>query len=577
MRTTRWIDVIIENLRPKFGGIPTFVEDPDHLLDIPDVREALRAGGVSLGDWDGTPASLAPFKTLRDTEMPILVVGESATRYTLDVCLTDFRWVITGVSGLMPKFAPAIVKSIPYKFWDQLLALHDQTLLPRAPHETALLIGRALYGVDTEFLRHGAGWLSLLSRLAVAEDPLPLPVARAVIESMSPPWPALTQAETLSDTSSIRAALSSIMDGQPLLYEQASRAEQILLGDLRVTYTPITPSPPVTNLLNLWESCCHKPEDVLAFGLQYTKAHSAGAGAAPEALRIEIYDRFTAWLKLNYGLLLSTLNPAVLRLQTLLSTLNSEYEGERLALFIVDSLGLSAWERVRARWQLDGVIGGAATRAAFAVLPTITILSRRAIFEGTPPSQFSSETHSQRLERALWAKRYHGQGACFHDAEMLGFSDSLARSVSHVCVVDVSWDKRGHSIDWRTDSIADAANVWAGRTPLRDMIRAALDAGYRVILTADHGQTECVGQGRLNVGTLPDERSKRVMLFNVKSLCSNASKDWTDNFRPAGLPPDMFPLFATGFNSFDLNRAASVSHGGLSLEEVLVPVAELFK
>src|ERR1019366_5009827 len=111
-------------------------------------------------------------------------------------------------------------------------------------------------------------------------------------------------------------------------------------------------------------------------------------------------------------------------------------------------------------------------------------------FEGKLPSQFSSEAHSPSLERKLWAQRYGGNGDYFSVGEATGFADSLAKGKPRICVVDVSWDKRGHSIDPRTDSVSDAANTWAGRTPLRDMIRNALQAGYKVVLTADHGQVE---------------------------------------------------------------------------------------
>ncbi len=571
----RWVDALIEDIRPKFGGIPTFILDPDHLLDIPEVREAIRSNGMALGDWDGIPTSLVALKTLDDDAMPILVVGDTAKRHIVEACLINFRWESISVGALMPKFAPFVVKSIPSSKWDKLLELHDEARTPRSPQDTALLIGRALYGVDTEFLRHGQGWLQLLTRLAISGEPLPLPIARAITESSSPPWPEIHRPDTLSETANSRAALSAILDNQPVIYEQASRAEQVLISDLTAEYSAISPEVEICDLVSLWHQEATTPETVLRFGLEYAKVQDQGG--LSETTRVEIYDLFSAWLKINYGLLFSTVNPAVLRLSTLLNTLDAEYSGERVVLFVIDSLGLAAWERVKARWISDGVIGGAVTRAAFAILPTITTLSRRAIFEGKPPSQFSPDVHSQRLERTLWANRYNNQGECFHDAEMRGFADSLAKNTPNICVVDISWDKRGHSIDPRTDSIAEAANTWAGRTGVRDMVSAALDAGYRVILTADHGQTECIGQGRLNVGTLTDERSKRVMLFSDKSVCNNAGTDWTDNFRPTGLPVDMFPLFAASLSSFDFKGAATVSHGGLSLDEVLVPVAELTK
>jgi hypothetical protein len=575
----RWIDAIVDDLRPRFGGIPTFVEDPDHLLEVAEVREALRACGMTLSDWNGHPAALIPLKSLHDAEMPLLLVGDSGGRHIVEACLHDFRWEIVSVGALMPRFAPDVVKQVPTTLWDSLLTLHEEARQPRAPVETALLIGRALYGVDLEFLRHGDGWIRLLTHIAVAEEPLPLPIARAIVDTMPPPWPEIAQPEILADPANTRAALRAIVDARPGLYDRASRAEQLLLAELRRDYAYAPPTAP-PDLLCLWEQSCQKPQDVLQFGLTYAQANNASP--LPEALRLDINGRFVSWLKQNYSMLLSTPNPAVLRLPKLLDTLDAEYADERTVLFVVDALSLSAWERVRQRWQTDGFIAGAATRAAFAVLPTITSLSRRALFEGKLPSQFSPDTHSPALERKLWTARYGAHGDYYSVGEATGFSDSLAKGRTRLCVVDISWDKRGHSIDPRTDSIADAANTWAGRTPLRMMVQSALAAGYKVLLTADHGQVECIGKGRLNVGVLSEERSKRVALFNDKTVCNNAmkdginQKDWTDSFRPMGLAQDMFPLFAADFHSFDLKDSATVSHGGLSLDEALVPVAEVW-
>jgi hypothetical protein len=575
-----WVQAIVDELRLWFGGIPTFVEDPDLLLEVAEVREALRASGMTLGDWDGQPEGLIPLKSLSEAAMPVLIVGDSGTRHIVESCLHDFRWRALSVGAPMPGFAPEVVKAIPNALWGTVFSLQEQIRRRRTPTETALLIGRALYGVDLEFLRYGHGWIRLLTHIAVAEEPLPLPIARAIVEAMPPPWPEIALPETLADPVNTRAALRAILDSKPTLYDRASRAEQLLLAELRHDYSPPPSAVAIPDLLGLWEQACQKPQDVLQFGLTYAQANHAGP--LLDAVRLDVNRRFVSWLKQNYSALLNTPNPSVLRLPILLDTLDAEHADERTVLFVVDALSLSAWECVQQRWLTDGIIVGATTRAAFAVLPTITSLSRRALFEGKLPSQFSPEMHSPALERKLWTKRYGIQGDYFSVGEATGFSDSLAKGKPRLCVVDVSWDKRGHSIDPRTDSIVDAANTWAGRTPLRMMVQSALASGYKVLLTADHGQVECIGKGRLNIGVLAEERSKRVVLFNDKTVCNNAmqdginKKDWTDNFRPMGLPQEMFPLFAADYHSFDLKGAATVSHGGLSLDEALVPVVEVW-
>ena len=64
-------------------------------------------------------------------------------------------------------------KPIPTARLGQLADLHEEVTPAPRPIETALLIGRALYGADLEFLRYGDGWIRLLTHIAVAESRCP--------------------------------------------------------------------------------------------------------------------------------------------------------------------------------------------------------------------------------------------------------------------------------------------------------------------------------------------------------------------------------------------------------------------
>jgi len=571
----RWVETIASKLKPDFGGVPTFCVDPDHLLDIPQVRESLRASGMTIEDWDGHPASLAPLKQVGNEDKPLLVVADPGRHHIVSSCLTDFRWETITIGELMPKFALDVVKSVPTEHWDRLMELHSEVRSPRNIHDTALLVGRALYGVDPEFLRHGSGWFRTLVSIAVGDDPLPDPVARAIAKEVVWPitLPKLEATEALRESAAARTVLLTALQTDPALLESASATERILLAQLAPSKPRRIADTPPIDLLTEWEQKRHNAQDLLDFGILYAK--TIGSSSVSDDTRLELDRRFSEWLKQNYGLMLSSPNPAILRLPTLLDRLDKEIDDDRLLLLVVDSLSLRAWEGTRKRWLADGIIGDASTRAAFAILPTITSLSRRAIFEGKSPSQFSSEPHSSRLERQLWSARYPRDGDYYTVEEALGIQDSFAKARRRICLVDVSWDKRGHSINPRLDSIEEAIHVWAGKTPLRQIVRSGLEEGYHVILTADHGQVECRGHGRPKVGSLPDERSKRVLTFDSKTVCESFANAWSSPFHPSNLPTSMWPLFAIGFVSYDIEGAEAVSHGGMSLDEVLVPVVEV--
>jgi|GEM_PF-1983584 len=571
----RWVRELVAPIVPSFGGIPTFCEDPDGLLENPEVREALRAHGMTLGDWDGSADELARWACLPEEDKPLLVVTNAAKRHLADTHLPDYRWETASVGGLMPRFYSEVVKSVPTALWDRLLALHDQERYKRPPQETAMLIGRALYGADPEFLRHGDGWAALLLRIAANGEGLPLPIARTLADTLPAPsfLGAVSLMSTLTEPTAARTALLAAVN-YPAFTEALPQAERLLLNTITTVGVDASEAAlPAADLDAAWETHGTSAEGVLAFGLAYAEALDQGVAGTD---RLAANRRFTEWLMRNYALLQSAPNPAILRLPMLLRQLEAEVTSDKLLLLVVDSLGLQAWTHVRERWAADGIIGRAHTRAAFAVLPTVTLLSRRALFEEKLPASFSDQPHTPRLERTLWTGRFGAEGAYFGVDEASGLLDALALGRRRMCVVDISWDKRGHSIDPRTDSVRDAARTWAGRTPLRGVVQQALASGYRVFVTADHGQVECTGRGRPNVGALPEERSKRVLIFGDAAVCQSFANAGTTAFRPTGLPPAMHPLFADDFQSFDLAGVETVSHGGMSLDEALVPVAELF-
>lgn len=574
---SRWVGWIVNQLLPAFGGIPTFCEDPDGLLEMPEVREALRQSGMTLYDWDGSSETLALWKIVDDDAKPLLVVGSDAKRHVAEATLPDLIWMCIGVGDMLPRFYVEVVKSVSPDHWDRLLTLHDQERYKRPPQESATLIGRALYGIDPEYLKHSdAGWLALLARIASEPEGIPLPIARAVIE-VSPPPKFLHTTDLvglLTEPTTAKSSLIACLAGDEERKCFLGNSERIVLAHLVAEPSAKYETAPQTDLLALWEEHTATMDGVLRFGLLYGEA--VANDSAGETVKREVNRRFLAWLETQYGLMLSSHNPAVLRLHRLLERLDEEVGSDRLLLLVVDAMGLISWQHIRARWEQDGIIARAETRSAFAIIPTVTTLSRRALFEGKLPASFSDDKHSQRLERTLWLNRFGTEGAYFGTDEESGQGDAFALGRRRVCVIDTSWDKRGHSIDPKTETLAEAARTWAGRTPLRSIVQKALGSGYRVMLAADHGHVECVGRGRPNVGTLPEERSKRVMIFSNDTLCRQFEDEHSLVFRPAGLSTDIFPLFARDQFSFDIDNAQTVSHGGISLEEVLVPVAEVF-
>jgi len=242
---------------------------------------------------------------------------------------------------------------------------------------------------------------------------------------------------------------------------------------------------------------------------------------------------------------------------------------------MIDCLSLRTWLVIEQTWKQETLFSKFSRRAAFAVIPTITSLARRAFFEGMLPNRFITCNHSARLERTLWRKRFKDDGEWFQITEPAGIRDAIAKGKTRICILDTSWDNIVHSLQLGYDSAYNAAKRWAKRTTLRDLLREGLDNGYRLWILSDHGHVECRGIGRSSVGELAEKASQRVLLFPNESLRkANCSKD-TFIFQPTGLSVDCQPLFAAGNGAFASKGAIIESHGGFSIEEAIIPVVEV--
>ena len=568
-----WVRYIVNTVKPDFGGIATFCENPDGILDMPEVREALRAEGMTVIDWDGSSDALLPLRELKDNDMPVVVVPDGPHRHIAQGILPSYVWHNISIGSLFSKFNVEVVRSVPRVHWDELKALHQGTRTPQNLDETAILIARAVYGADPLHLEIGDGWLKLLVQVAESNEGLPLPISQ-VLTRNAPEWLGGSGAADLfADPAAAKGGLAVLKNTQQGMLEQTSTSTRAKIESI-TTVEERPKRKPTPKLVKAEIDLSESAEGVLESGLAYCQ--QVAKGKLDEPARLAINEQFGAWLEKNYALVLSSHNPKVLRVSNLVEKLDMETEDDRLLTLVVDGMGLVAWNAVEEQWRQDGIVSRADTRAAFAIIPTITSLSRRAIFEGKPPSQFGDGDHTTKLERSLWLKRFGSKGAYFSSGETLGILDSFALGKQRIVVVDTDWDKLAHALDPKYGSIVEAAANWAAKTELRNTISEAHKTGYRVVVIADHGEVECRGVGRPKSGELTDERSKRVLLFPNSTLRASFLSNCYNGYQPPGLPAACCPLFSRGFDSFDQADVRCYSHGGLSIEEVLVPVAEVF-
>lgn len=310
-----------------------------------------------------------------------------------------------------------------------------------------------------------------------------------------------------------------------------------------------------------------------------------------EALRERIDKDFTAWLGQRFGTLHNQppLPPLMLHhVPRQLARLVEESKDVRVALVLLDGLSLDQWVVVHEVLSMQRKDLRFREDAIFAWIPTLTTVSRQACFAGRPPLYFPSSIHSTDLEPSLWGRFWADAG--LSPAEVgyeknIGDPSDLARVeevVSHpklrvVGLIVDKIDKIMHGMELGTAGMHNQVRQWTEQGLMADMLALLLQHGFTVFVTADHGNIEAVGCGRPSEGVVADLRGERARVYPDQSLRARVHERFPDAipWPPIALPEDYLPLLAPGRSAFVREGERLVGHGGISVEEVLVPFVQV--
>lgn len=260
----------------------------------------------------------------------------------------------------------------------------------------------------------------------------------------------------------------------------------------------------------------------------------------------------------------------------------------KIALLVFDGLAIDQWVQIREALAKRAPKLGFEEGACFAWLPTLTSVSRQALFSGLKPREFADTIESTSPEPAQWSRFWQDQGLRAHEVvyrKGIKRTDQLAELAAAVSapsirvagmVVDTV-DEIVHGAVLGRRGITTQIESWCESGFVDQLFSLLLDKGFHVYLTADHGNVEAVGQGRPNQGVAPELRGERVRTYRSETLAleSAAANPNTYRLDVAGLPGNFLALFAGGRTAFMQQGEPAVVHGGISVEELMVPFVKV--
>ncbi len=261
---------------------------------------------------------------------------------------------------------------------------------------------------------------------------------------------------------------------------------------------------------------------------------------------------------------------------------------ERLALLVIDGMAIDQWRILRD--TLDG--HRIDEHAIFSWIPTLTQIGRQAIFSGRVPMEFASSIEGTHREPVHWANfwqdrglperaiRYlkpQGKKESFEPlaADILAVADDIAVRVFGAVIGLI--DQNMHQVALGSPGLNSLVETWARTRQLKAIVDGLVLRGFAVFITADHGNTFGRGFGKPAVGATAQQRGERAHIFRNKSFRDNAVAMYPDalEWPQIGLPRDYFPLLAPYGTCFVPEGKEAVSHGGIALEEVMVPFVRI--
>ena len=287
-------------------------------------------------------------------------------------------------------------------------------------------------------------------------------------------------------------------------------------------------------------------------------------------------------------------------------------KGEKVLLCVIDNFRYDQWKTIQP--LISEFYSVTREEQYTSILPTATQYARNAIFAGLMPLQI------QQMFPDLWVEEGDEESKNLHEKELVqtlldryrrretfnywkvNESDFCERVIAQLkgahaplnIVVLNFIDMLSHS---RTESkmMRELANdeaayrsltlSWFKHSPTYDLLRRAAELGFTLVLTTDHGTTRVKNA----VQIVADKNTNTNIRYKVGKALNTASKNVFTIEQPkrVGLPcPNISSSYAfcTGsdffaypnqFNYYAQYYRNTFQHGGISLEEMIIPLVTL--
>lgn len=256
-------------------------------------------------------------------------------------------------------------------------------------------------------------------------------------------------------------------------------------------------------------------------------------------------------------------------------------DGEKKLLFCFDGMGFQEWYCIKSYLNEHGLTSFK-ENAMYAMLPTVTSISRGALFNGEKDiSKHKPDDSGFTIAVSRWNKYSANETLCLINADMKWhewYKDHKCLGIVVNVVDDTAHD--GKHINCNKRLMQKILSVKLEETELAKIFRNFLDVGYKIFITSDHGTIWCKGNDLSIDKYLVNSRSKRALIYPEESLAREfyyGEENELYLYNNKGVLGEKSVIFPKGRSMFAKKKYTAISHGGVHIEEVIVPFIEVVR
>ncbi len=245
----------------------------------------------------------------------------------------------------------------------------------------------------------------------------------------------------------------------------------------------------------------------------------------------------------------------------------------KVALVVMDGMSLFDFE-VLARYMGDFKYE---YNASFALIPTTTSVSRQSLMTGKYPQQLANPFSLSGEEKGFIQAGLSLEYSSNEIQYLRGYEPEIGMMTRLAGIVINEIDDVVHGQQHGRPGMLGNMKVLAESGKLQNLIRALCAQGFTVYIAADHGNTPCQGVGRFRSGVEVETKSKRMVALKDFAEETDMLRTNTVLFPGTYLDKSYRYYICKRGVSFDNKGDDVMTHGGISIDEVIVPFIKILE